>query len=328
MSLFKPRKKTTRSPRVARRNGDLQQLHIKVSSPRIVMIQVMRGLGASAKVIMILAMLGLVVWGGWRGVQHLFLGNEKYKLQEIDLQTNGHFNVQRLMSITSIDPESSIFAIDTAEISERLRELPEVIDCEVAYRLPGTLKVDITERVPAVWIECEELGLPGRQNGGVLADKDGITFPCEGYLWESSRDLPVIVVAHAAENAFVHGRKMNHPEVMRALRLIQEFDSAKVRAQWQAERVVLVNDYSMEAVCNDGTRAIFGMYDHSRQIADFITICEHSLKTQRSIQHVNLIPQKNIPVKFAGDPVLIKPRRKPVTVSPDVQEIESILDRD
>lgn len=327
MALFKRRKKTTRSPRTVRRNGDLQKLHIKVSSPRIVMLQVFAGFGKAAKLLMALAVIGLIWWGGYRGVNHLFLGNEKYKLQDIDLQTNGHLDHARLVDVAGIDLNASIFAINAQEVTEKLRALPEVIDCEVERRLPGTLKVTIIERVPAVWLECVDLGYPGRKDGGILADAGGITFPCEGNLWNSSRDLPVIVVSDAEADSFVHGSKMKHPEVMRALHLISTFEINKVRAQWQAERVILVNDYSMVAVCNDGTRAIFGMYDHERQMADFVTICEHSFKTRRAIRHVNLIPKKNIPVKFAGDAVLVKPRRKPAPVDPDVREIESILER-
>lgn len=327
MSLFKSRRKTTRSPRMVRRNGDFQKLHIKVSSPRIVMLQVMSGLGKAMKVLMVLALLGLIGWGGYRGLNHLFLGNEKYKLQEIKLETNGHLDEARLLQITGIDKDASIFAINTADLSEELRGLPEVIDCKVERRLPGTLKVTITERVPAVWLESQELGYPGRQDGGILADKDGITFPCEGNMWESSRDLPVIVVRGAKDDSFVHGSKMKHPEVMRALHLIKTFEVKQVRAQWQAERVVLVNDYSLEAVCNDGTRAIFGMYDHERQLDDFVSICEHTLQTRRTIRHINLIPKKNIPVKFTGDALLVKPLRAPTPVNPDAREIESILER-
>ena len=327
MSLFKPRKKPTRSPRTVRRNGDFQKLHIKVSSPRIVMLQMMSGMGKAVRVCVVLALLGLICWGGYGGLNHLFLGNEKYKLQEITLETNGHLDEARLVQITGIDLDASIFAISVSDMGERLRELPEVIDCKVERRLPGTLKVAITERVPAVWLESRELGYPGRQDGGVLADKDGITFPCEGNMWESSRNLPVIVVRDPKEDSFVHGSKMKHPEVMRALHLINSFEAKQVRAQWRAERVISVNDYSLEALCNDGTHAIFGMYDHERQLDDFISICEHSLKTNRLIRHVNLIPKKNIPVKFAGDAVLVKPRRKPAPVNPDVREIESILDR-
>ena len=327
MSLFKPRKKTTRSPRMVRRNGDFQKLHIKVSSPRIVMLQMMSGMGKAVRVCVVLALLGLICWGGYRGLNHLFLGNEKYKLQEISLETNGQLDHARLVSITGIDLNASIFAIDADEVSEKLCALPEVVDCDVDRRLPGTLKITITERVPAVWLECEKLAYPGRKNGGILADANGITFPCEGNMWESSRDLPVIVVRDASEDSFVHGSKMKHSEVMRALHLVKAFDEQQIRAQWQPERVVLVNDYSMEAVCNDGTRAIFGMYDHDRQVSDFITICEHSLDTNRAVSYTNLIPKKNIPVRFAGDAVMVKPQRFPDPVEPNLLEIESILER-
>lgn len=327
MSLFKRRKKTTRSPRMPRRNGDLQKLHIKVSSPRIVMLQVFSGLGKAMKLATVLALLGLVVWGGYRGLNHLFLGNEKYKLQVIDLQTNGKLDHARLVKIAGIDLNGSIFAVNAEEVRNKLRALPEVVDCQVERRLPGTLKVAVTERVPVVWLECEQLGYPGRKNGGVLADADGITFPCAGNFWNAYRDLPVIVAGRAQPDAFVHGSKMKHPEVMRALHLVRCFETGKVRSQWQPERVILVNDYSLEAVCNDGTRAVFGMYDHERQLGDFVTICEHSLKTGRTVRHINLIPKKNIPVKFAGDAVLVKPRKTPPVASPRTREIESILNR-
>lgn len=327
MARFKPRRKTTRSPRVVRKGGDLQKLHIKVSSPRIVMFQVLSGMGKMVKFAMFLALIGMIALGGYKGVQHLFLGNEKYRLQEIDLETNGHLNHSRVVEIAGVDLESSIFAIDTEVVSDRLHDLPEVISCDVERRLPGTLKIKILERVPAVWIECETLGYPGRRNGGILADAGGITFPCEGALWEAARDLPVIVVKHAKSDAFQHGSKMKHPEVIRALNLVKEFASGNVRAEWLPERIVLVNDYSMEAICNDGSRAVFGMYDHERQLNDFITIHEHTLKTQREVQHINLIPSKNIPVKFEGTPVLIKPKRPPVVIDPHEREIQSILER-
>ncbi len=328
MSLLKSRKKTTRSPRKARGNGDFQKLHINVSSPKIVMFQVMSGFEKGLKVIMLIALLGLIGWGGYRGLHHLFLGNEKYKLQEIDLQTNGHLDHTRLVEIAGIDLDVSIFAIKGEEVKTKLKALPEVIDCEVERRLPGTLKVIVTERVPAVWLESLALGYPGRKDGGILADAEGITFPCEGNMWNSARDLPVIVVNDVEEDSFRHGSKMKHTEVIRALHLINNLEQQNLRAQWHAERVILVNDYSLEVICRDGSCAIFGMYDHARQVADFVSVFEHSLQTNRMIQHINLIPKKNIPVKFAGDAIMVKPRRRPTPVNSDIRQIESILDRD
>ncbi len=243
------------------------------------------------------------------------------------LQTNGHLSHARVVDIAGIDLKASIFAIDAGDVRDNLQDLPEVIDCQVERRLPGTLRIRLTERVPAVWIECATLGFPGRRNGGILADKNGITFPCEGALWDAARDLPVIVVKIAKSDAFQHGSKMKHPEVIRALHLVKSFGTGNVRAEWLPERVVLINDYSMETICNDGSRAVFGMYDHERQLDDFISIREHTLKTRRDVVHINLIPSKNIPVKFEGGPVLVKPKRKPLLVNPHEREIQSILDR-
>ena len=327
MAKFTPRRKTSRAPRQVRKGGDLQKLHIKVSSPRIVMFQVLRGMGKGVRYAMLLALLGLIGIGGYKGVTHLFLGNEKYTLKHIDPHTNGKIDVDRIVEVTGIDRDANIFAIDTSDMRDVLLDLPEVIDCEVERHLPDTLRIKITERVPAVWIECAALGYPGRRTGGVLVDKMGITFPCEGALWDAARDLPVIVVKQAKSDAFQHGSKMKHPEVIRALNLVKTFSTGKVRAQWLPERIVLINDYSMEAVCNDGSRAIFGMYDHQRQLSDFITIREKTYETRREVQRINLIPSKNIPVIFAGAPVLVKPHRRPNPVNPHEREIQSILDR-
>lgn len=330
MALFKFRKKTTRSTRAhrtARRGGDIQKLHIKVNSPRIVWLQIISGVKKGIITAIILAILGGIGWGGYRGVQHAFIDNEKYKLQEIKLKTNGHLDHARVVSVAAIDLDASIFAIDAMEVQNRLNALPEVIDCEVKHRLPGTLKINITERVPVVWIESQQLNFPGRKKGGILADKDGITFPCEGALWQTSQDLPVIVIQKSSTQAFNHGNKMKHSDAFRALHLIHLFNQETIRSEWMPERVILLNDYSMKATCNNGTQAIFGMYDHERQISDFIKISNHTRETNRSINHVNLIPKKNIPVKFVGGPVLVQPLQQPESVSPHDRQIQSILDR-
>lgn len=327
MPRLKPRRKTTRSPRNVGKGGDLQKLHIKVSSPRIVMYQVMSGMGKGVKYFVLLALLALIGIGGYRGIQHLFHGNEKYNITEIKPVTNGLIDEERVSEITGVEIGQNIFKVDVDDVQSKLQELPEVITCDVERRLPGLLRIKIVERVPAVWIECETLGFPGRRNGGVLADGNGITFPCEGALWEAARDLPVIVVKRAKSDAFQHGSKIKHADLLRALHLVRTFEAGNVRAEWLPERVVLINDYSIEAICNDGSRAIFGMYDHERQLDDFISIREHTLKTRRVVKVINLIPKKNIPVTFVGGPVLVKPKRAPIPVDPHDREIQSILNR-
>ena len=272
------------------------------------MIQIIRGITKGGKFALFLALLGLISWGGYKGVKHVFIDNDKYVLQEIKLETNGHLDHARVVKVAGIDIDASIFALDVNDVKDKLTSLPEVIDCDIQRRLPGTLRINITERVPVVWIECAKLNLPGRSPHGVLADKDGITFPCEGSHWDTARDLPVIVIPEADIHAFELGTVMDHPDAIRALSLVQLFHDRKVTSEWLPERIILRTNYSMEAICNNGTHALFGMYEHDRQMSDFLKIGEHTRKTQRTIRHVNLIPTKNIPVKFADAPVLVQPQ--------------------
>ena len=291
------------------------------------MFEIMSGFGKCAKIIFALTLLCMIAWGAYLGVRHIFIDNEEYRLQEIKLETNGYITHARLVEVAGIDLDASIFAIDTDEVRDRMSNLPEVTHCAVERRLPGTLQITLTERKPVAWIQSNRDGFPGREKGGVLVDENGVTFPCEGALWEISRDLPIVVVMDPQSQAFHHGKKMKHAEAMRALHLVQMFGSSDVRANWMPLKVVILNNYSMEVTCNDGSLAVFGMYGHRRQLDNFITVHERALKTKRVIEHINLIPEKNIPVKFGGEPILVKPQKKTKNINAHERDSESNLDR-
>lgn len=296
------------------------------------MFQFLKGLGGTLKIALLLGIIGLICWGSYRGVQHLFLGNDKYVLQEIELKTNGKLDHSRVVSTAQIDLDANIFTIDLEDLKKRLNDLPEVTSCDVERHLPGKLRITITERVPVAWIEAPNLQIPGRAKGGILADAKGITFPCADSLWASAETLPVIVIHGAKQDTFEHGSKMKQPDIMRAIDLLESFAIENVRAQWIPERITLLNSYSMQATCNDGSKAVFGMYDHKRQLSDFVSIHEHTIKTGREVRHVNLIPKINIPVKFHDDKaILIKPKQPPIYPTDlnnqDEREIQSILGR-
>lgn len=308
MAKSKTRRKTTSIRRGKPKAGEFQQLHIKVTSPRIVMHQLYMGAAKGIKCAVFIILTGLILYGGYRGVEHMFLKNEKYLFESISLKTSGHLDSARIEEISRLDRQKTIFDIDTDQVRKDLLALPEVVECTVERRLPGTLKITVVERDPIVWIKCESLGFPGRRDGGILMDESGVSYPCASAQWSSVRQLPVVALRVAKSGDFQHGSITEHKDLLRALDLIKIFNTADVRNEWLPEQVILINDYSMEVISHDGSRAVFGMYDHQRQLDDFISIREHYLKNGGSVEHVNLIPQSNIPVKLAGDPVLVKPK--------------------
>ena len=96
------------------------------------------------------------------------------------------------------------------------------------------------------------------------------------------RNLPVIIMITAKSEDFDHGTKVKHVDLMRALNLMKTFSEADVREEWLPEQITLINDYSMELVCHNQSKAIFGMYEHKRQVENYITIHEHCLAENRN----------------------------------------------
>ena len=137
----------------------------------------------------------------------------------------------------------------------------------------------------------------------ILVDQHGVSF--SGVftggktLWHESRNLPVIVLREARDEDFEHGMKSKHGDLMSALSLMETIYKAGMRAEWRAVKIDLANEYSIEVMSHDGVKAVFGMWDHQRQVEDLISIREDCRNEKRpKIKTMNLIPEINIPVEF------------------------------
>ncbi|MGB2265446.1 MAG: cell division protein FtsQ/DivIB [Akkermansiaceae bacterium] len=318
MSRSKIRRKTTPVRRNVRKGGDFQRLHIKVTSPRIVMHQTMSWLIKVSKYGTCLILLSVIAYGGYRGYHHLYKDNQYYRLQAIEVDTNGYLSATRVADLAELKLDKTVFDIDLDEVQKVLTDLPEIEKCDVERRLPGMLKITVTERDAVAWLQCEALGYPGCSDGGVLVDRKGFTFPSGEALWQASRNLPVIVISEARSEDFEHGYQSTHDDLMLALSLMEVIDQAGLRPEWRAVKFDLINEYSIELTSHDGVKAVFGMWDHQRQVKDLISIREHCRdKKLGKIKTMNLIPRINIPVEFEDEtqktksiPVIVRPKSK------------------
>jgi hypothetical protein len=183
-----------------------------------------------------------------------------------------------------------------------LLEYPCIVSADLSRRLPGTLRVRIEERVPVAWLECLPLGIVGRSpESGLLVDAGGVCFPCVPWWEETARALPVILVSQAEEGDVTIGKSLRHHEARRALELIKVSREVLAGGELALPVVAVRNDYSLVAATNTGVLATFGMYEHERQIGDLVTLAAHTAREGDVMTAVNLIPERNIPVKFAGE---------------------------
>jgi cell division septal protein FtsQ len=299
----------------ARHRPKQHALELRVRSPRIMWLGVLKGLGRVARVVVLLIVAGVAAWGGWLGLKRLFLDNDDFRLQAIELTPNNVIDVVGIVELGGIDLRASVFEVGTAELERRLEARADIISATVERQLPGTLMVSVKERKPVAWLECPARGFSGRDQGsGVLLDADGVLFPCSATLWPHAEALPVLELAAAGDDPLTPGAEVLDPGLRRGLRLVLAAEAAiPADAGWAVERVRVVNGWSLELTTSDGECATFGLTEQARQMADLVTLKRHIAAQGGRIASVNLIPQRNIPVVLGGD---APPRRAIIIEEP------------
>ena len=289
-------KRKTANRRLQQRNV----LEVRVMSPRIAWFGFLRFFGMLAKLACLAAVLTGIGWGVWRGIQYAFYQNPDFCLRVIDLNPNPVIDEPGLVEFLGIDltADPSLFVIDAGEASEKLMELPAVTDARVERHLPGTLMVRIAARTPKAWLRCEEQAHQPREAGGLLVDHHKVAYPCPELQLDDAAALPVIDLADAPPAI---GRKVENPSLDHCLRLLDAARSADPEAVRWIETIRQANEWSLELVTRQGTRATFGLGDHERQMRSLRDALDHAAEKGYVIETINLIPKYNIPITVRGE---------------------------
>ncbi|MGC4016861.1 MAG: FtsQ-type POTRA domain-containing protein [Luteolibacter sp.] len=301
------KRRTTNS----RQNSRMKRLEVRVMSPRIAWFGFLRACGKSAKLVVILALLGGLGYGGWYGVQRAFLRNPEFQLRQLSLNSNKVLDEAGLVAAAEIDLNANLFKLDIDRIHDRLAARPDIAAVTVERHLPSTLVVNISARTPKAWIAVSGSD-PAvvRKEGGLLVDAGGMTYTCPALQWEDARDLPVVMVPKKDESLLIAGQTLKHPEIERCFRLLAVAVAADPQAVRWIDRIEQANAWSVQMTTRSGTIATFGFDNQTRQIADFVTALDHASREGYGIATISLIPQRNIPITLREEPV--PPRATPV----------------
>lgn len=292
--------------RTSRRTAKSRErmLELRVSSPRILFCEAIKMTGKLLRfsvVALIVVVLGVLLRIGY---QKVFIENADFALQEIQLtlfDEGGPIFVDhtRIIQATGIDPKASIFAFDVDELEEMLASLPEVSRAEVTRRLPGTLKIEITERIPVAWLACPELGIGERDpQTGLLVDAGGVAFLCDTQaLADYAVNLPVVFSERLPQGAIVTGQKINHEGLSYALEMAQNADALLVGDD-VPDWVMVKDELTLEMQTVGGARCTLSYFDQHDQLTRFDKLSRHARDSGRRLATINLIPKRYVPVTY------------------------------
>ncbi|MCU0750936.1 MAG: FtsQ-type POTRA domain-containing protein [Akkermansiaceae bacterium] len=325
------KRKTTKHRRHARQSV----LEVRVMSPRIAWFGFLKVLGRFTKLAAVLAVLTAIGWGVWRGIEHAFYKNPDFRLQVLDLNPNPVIDELRVASVAGIDltANPSMFEIDVSDMTEKLRKLPEVTEARVERHLPSTLVVRIIPRSPKAWVTCPAAGMTEtRKVGALLVDYHGFAYPCPELQLADAQKLPIIELPASEEFPIRPAARIKQRELDQCFLLLDSARAADPEAIHWIETIRPANDWSLEIITRHGTRATFGLDDHSRQMASLRAALDHSSEKGYVIDTINLIPKYNIPVTVRdGAPPVAVPtpaaEPAPPTGNRRARDLNNLLNR-
>jgi len=305
-----------RNQRVSNRRQRRQQhlLDVKVRSRKAVQHRNRRILIFGSKLVLLIALVFGIYFGGRIAVRRFFFENPDYRLMMIDARSDGTLQREQILETAGLNEGENIFKINLARVHDRLQQLPQVDEVQVIRKLPGEIDIAISERKPIAWITSEkQIADPFTSEAVFLVDARGVLMK-ENKLLPDYLGLPLILAC--TSDSLEAGGVLQSYEAKAALELLRLSTRSFMQTRFQIRDIDLSKGYCLLVTDKNHTRVTFGFDDLETQLQrleKFLVYCDDS---KQDLATVNLMVQRNIPVTFAESPVdvineTIKPEETP-----------------
>ena len=116
------------------------------------------------------ALAAVLVWFGMKlAGRALFSRNDRFRIVKLEIQGGDVLTADLIRDTIGVEEGKNLFATDTARIRDKLLRAPNVRRVCATRLLPGTLKVEVTERIPLARIEAGD-------EKALATDEEGVVF--------------------------------------------------------------------------------------------------------------------------------------------------------
>lgn len=242
--------------------------------------------------ILLLAVLGVTSFFGFEtALEKFFFNNPAYDLTHIDAELDGVLSEREVEHLAGVRKGQNIFLVDLAKVDHRLRQIPMVESVEVARQLPDTLIIRVHARQPVAWVAENTLPVPP----SLLIDADGVIMRPR-LVRKEFYGLPMI---YGVDRKRLEDGDLLHERDLRAALDLLARIRARSDSLLRIRSVDISRGYAIEMINDQNARILIRTTDLSTQLARLERLLEHCAETNRVLCEVNLMVERNIPVKFA-----------------------------
>ena len=128
---------------------------------------------------MYICITGATVYFVITGVKFWITHSEIFRITQVEVTGTSILSVEDIHSLITLELDQRIFDIDMKPIKEKIEANPYVEHVSVGRKFPGTLTIDLNERIPFAYISLNKVYLIDA-GGYLLPMKSSLLHNCFG----------------------------------------------------------------------------------------------------------------------------------------------------
>jgi cell division septal protein FtsQ len=258
-------------------------------------------LGIASAVLLLMAVSWLTHRGVALALERFVYQNEKFTLQEIQLDLRGNIVRRQVLEAAGVRAGQNLMRINLAQVQKSIETLPYVAQVQVERVLPNKLILRVTERLPAMMVKGVALGQKNEEvfyigwEGTVMRPRAG----------ETLRALPEIVGLRW--NDLEEGLRLNRKEISAALEFLRALHETPMRSVFEVRTIDVSQPLMLRVVTTQGYRVTFRQELYAAQLSRLAEIIDYATARYWLLSTIDLTPSRNVPVTYREYSVLNTP---------------------
>ena len=275
-------------------------LDVKVRSRRAARHRTRRVLAVFSRLMLLAGLCAAVYLGAREAARRFFFENPDYRVNTIELQTDGTLQREQVLKVADLREGENIFSVNLARVRERLQRLPQIDEVEVVRKLPGEIDIRMVERKPVAWITGEkQISDPFVSEAAFLVDARGVLMK-EKKLLPEYLGLPLIL--GCSSESLEEGKVVESSEAKTALDLLRLSTRSFMQMRFQIREIDVSKSYCLLVTDKNHTHVMFALDNLEAQLQRLEQFLVYSDDSKQELETVNLLVQRNIPVTFTKPP--------------------------
>lgn len=287
--------------RSEKENVQLLEKALSLKDRLFSLLALKRGARRLRKWLLILLIAAPVIWGTYHLINYALEKAYGLSIDNVSyVSRHGIISREQVMQILEIEGTINMATLNVGEMKEKLETHPCISAAVIRAEMPDTLHIEITERIPVVYVEKESATETGDSNR-LFMDPDGYLFPVEEKYHRNFLNVPTWYLQPEDINEIKAGAVINAENCRPIKELISASNAYNLVEIPSITEIFRPRPWKMVIILDGGTEVMMQVYDIQEQLVRLQWILEHARVSGKRLRSVNVIPANNPAVIYVDE---------------------------